>query len=243
MGLRMKLHRGLAGLIKGLAGLIFLASCSAFAQQEQPEQVYQKLHRATLAGNIEEVMSYATTAKRNELKGQPGRDATLKLIAAMMPKAYVVNSRVLNPDGKTARLIASGMGEFMGSHSMMYGTVNFLREEGKWRVDQWEWGNQKPAAFPVSRPVATPAVPAAPAGTAPAAPAQQAADAPKEESRLARQEARKKAREEAEAKRIVEAKAKAEADQKAYAARWKDCEIKPVMTDDELRKCGATIRR
>ena len=243
MGLRMKLHRGLAGLIKGLAGLIFLASCSAFAQQEQPEQVYLKLHRATLAGNAEEVMSYATTAKRAELRSLPGRDATLKLIAAMMPKAYVVNSRVLNPDGKTARLIASGMGEFMGSHSMMYGTVNFLREEGKWRVDQWEWGNQKPAAFPVSKPVATPAVPAAPAGTAPAAPAQQAADAPKEESRLARQEARKKAREEAEAKKIADARAKAEADQKAYAARWKDCEIKPVMTDDELRKCGATIKR
>jgi len=241
MGLRMKLHRGLAGLIKGLAGLIFLASCSAFAQQEQPEQVYLKLHRATLAGNAEEVMSYATTAKRNELKGQPGRDATLKLIAAMMPKAYVVNSRVLNPDGKTARLIASGMGEFMGSHSMMYGTVNFLREDGKWRVDQWEWGNQKPAAFPVSKPA--PAAPAAAAAAAATTPAQQAADAPREESKLARQEARKKGREEAEAKKIADAKAKAEADQKAYAARWKDCEIKPVMTDDELRKCGATIKR
>jgi len=240
----MKLHRGLAGLIKGLAGLIFLASCSAFAQQEQPEQVYQKLHRATLAGNAEEVMSYATTAKRNEVRSLPGRDATLKLIATMMPKAYVVNSRVLNPDGKTARLIASGMGEFMGSHSMMYGTVNFLREEGKWRVDQWEWGNQKPAAFPVAKPAPAPAAPAAPAAAAAAAtPAQQAADAPKEESKLARQEARKKAREEAEAKQIADAKARAEADQKAYAARWKDCEIKPVMTDDELRKCGATVKR
>ena len=242
MGLQMNLRTGLAGLKRGLAGLIFLASCSAFAQQEQPEQVYLKLHRATLAGNAEEVMSYATAAKRAELRSLPGRDATLKLIAAMMPKAYVVNSRVLNPDGKTARLIASGMGEFMGSHSMMYGTVNFLREEGKWRVDQWEWGNQKPAAFPVAKPA--PAAPAAPAAAAAAAtPAQQAADAPKEESKLARQEARKKAREEAEAKKIADARAKAEADQKAYAARWKDCEIKPVMTDDELRKCGATIRR
>lgn len=234
MGLRMKLHAG-------LAGLMFLASCAAFAQQEQPEQVYQKLHRAMLAGNTEEVMSYATAAKRNELKGMPGRDATLKLIATMMPKAYVVNSRILNPDGKTARLIASGMGEFMGSHSMMYGTVNFLREEGKWRVDQWEWGNQKPAAFPVAKPA--PAVPAAPAAAAPATPARQAADAPREESKLERQAARKKAREEAEAKKIAEEKAKAEAEQKAYAARWKDCVIKPVMTDDELRKCGVTVKR
>src|SRR3970040_2461528 len=111
MGLRMKLHRGLAGLIKGLAGLIFLASCSAFAQQEQPEQVYQKLHRAMLAGKTEEVMSYATAAKRNELKGQPGRDATLKLIAALMPKAYVVTSRGFHPDGKPARLVTSAVGD------------------------------------------------------------------------------------------------------------------------------------
>ena len=222
-----------------MAGLAFLASCAAFAQ-EPPEQVYQKLHRATLAGNADEMMSYATAAKRAELKSLPGRDATVKMMAGLMPEAYVVNSRVFNPDGKTARLIASGMGEFMGAHSMMYGTVNFIREEGKWLVDQWEWGNQKPAAFPAPKPVAAPesAIPAAAAAT----PAEQAASAPPEESRLARQEARKKAREEAEAKRVASAKAKEEADQKAYAARWKDCVIKPVMSDDELKKCGAAIK-
>jgi len=227
--------------LKGLlAGLAVLASCAVFAQ-EQPEQVYQKLHRATLAGNAEEVMAFATAAKRNELKNMPGRDATIKMMGGLMPKQYTVNSRVFNPDGKTARLIASGMGEFMGSHSMMYGTVNFIREEGQWRVDQWEWGNQKPAAFPVAAPAAAPATPAAAAGAS-ATPAEQAANAPAEESKLAAQEARKKAREEAEAKRIADAKAKAEADQKAYEARWKDCVIKPVMSDDDLRKCGATVK-
>jgi hypothetical protein len=223
-----------------MAGLMFLASSAAFAQ-EQPESVYQKLHRATLAGNADEMMSYATAAKRAEMKSMPGRDAMVKMMAGLMPKAYTVNSRVFNPDGKTARLIASGMGEFMGAHSMMYGTVNFIREEGKWLVDQWEWGNQKPAAFPVSKPVAAPATPAAPAGAA-ATPAQQAATAPPEESKLAKQEARKKAREEAEAKRIADVKAKEEADKKAHEARWKDCLIKPVMTDEELKKCGATIK-
>ena len=226
-----------------LAGLILFASSVAFAQ-EQPEQVYQKLHRATLAGNADEVMTLATAAKRAEMKNMPGRDAMIKMVGGLMPKQYTVNSRVFNPDGKTARLIASGMGEFMGSHSMMYGTVNFIREDGKWLVDQWEWGNQKPAAFPVSKPVAAPASPATPTTPAAAAstPAEQAAAAPAEESKLARQEARKKAREEAEAKRVAEAKTKAEADQKAYEARWKDCVIKPVMSDDELRKCGATIK-
>jgi hypothetical protein len=241
MRLHVRLKPGLAGLLKGVAGLIFLASCSAFAQ-EQPEQVYLKLHRAMLAGNAEEVMSYATLAKRAEMKNMPGRDAVIKMMAGLTPKAYTVNSRVFNPDGKTARLIASGMGEFMGSHSMMYGTINFLREEGQWRVEQWEWGNQKPAAFPVAKPAA-PAVPAAPAAAAPTTPARQAASAPPEESKLARQEARKKAREEAEEKRIADAKAKAEADQKAYEARWKDCVIMPVMSDDELRKCGVTVKR
>jgi len=216
-----------------IAGLILFASCAAFAQ-EQPEQVYQKLHRATLAGNADEMMGYATAAKRAEMKSMPGRDAMVKMLAGLMPKAYTVNSRVFNPDGKTARLIASGMGEFMGAHSMMYGTVNFIREDGKWLVDQWEWGNQKPAAFPVAKPEA----PAAAAAT----PARQAASAPLEESKLAKQEARKKAREEAEAKKIADAKAKEEADQKAYEARWKACVIKPVMTDEELRKCGATIK-
>ncbi len=226
----MRLHMRLQ---IGLAGLLVLASCAAFAQ-EQPEQVYQKLHRATLAANADEMMSLATAAKRAEMKNTPGREAMIKMMSSLMPKAYTVNSRVFNPDGKTARLIASGMGEFMGSHSMMYGTVNFIREEGQWRVDQWEWGNQKPAAFPASKPAAAPAA---------ATPAQQAASAPPEESKLARQEARKKAREEAEVKRVADAKAKAEADQKAYEARWKDCVIKPVMSDDELRKCGVTIKQ
>jgi hypothetical protein len=230
-----------------IAALLFSTSCAAFAQTEQPEQVYQKLHRATLAANADEMMNYATAAKRQELKNMPGRDAAVKMIATLMPKQYVVNSRVFNPDGKTARLIASGMGEFMGQHSMMYGTINFIREDGKWLVDQWEWGNQKPAAFPVAAPVpapkaavaaAAPAVPAAAAVT----PAEQAASAPKEMSKLERQAARKKASEEAEAKRLAMSKEKDEADRKASEARWKDCVIKPVMSDDELRKCGATIK-
>lgn len=228
--------------MRTLFAALIVVSGAAFAQSEQPEQVYQKLHRATLAGSAEEMMTYATAAKRAELKNMPGRDAMVKMIAGLMPKQYTVNSRVFNPDGKTARLIASGMGEFMGQHSMMYGTVNFLREDGKWLVDNWEWGNQKPAAFPVSKPVAAPA-PASPAVPAAAqTPAEQAASAPKEMSKLERQEARKKAREEAEAKRVAMLKEKEEADRKAFEERWKHCFIKPVMSDDELRKCGATIK-
>ena len=225
-----------------LAAMLLCASCGVAAQGEQPEQVYQKLHRATIAGNAEEMMTYATAAKRQEMKNMPGRDAAVKMIASLMPKAYTVNSRVFNPDGKTARVIASGMGEFMGQHSMMYGTVNFIREDGKWLVDQWEWGNQKPAAFPASEPapkptsVAAAAVPAAAA----ASPAEQAAAAPKEMSTLERQAERKKAREEADAKRIAATQAREEAARKAIEARFKDCVIKPVMSDDELRKCGAT---
>jgi hypothetical protein len=222
-----------------LAALI-LVSGSAFAQQ-QPEEVYQRVHRAMLAGNGDEAISYATTAKKNEMRNAPGKEAIFKMMASTMPKAYVVNSRVFNPDGKTARLIASGMGEFMGQHSMMYGTVNFIREEGQWRVDQWEWGNQKPAAFPTAAAAAPAAAGAKPAA-AKVSPAEQAANAPKEMSRLERQEARKKAREEAEAKRIAMVKEKEEADRKAFEARWRACEIKPVMSDDDLRKCGATIK-
>jgi hypothetical protein len=222
-----------------LAALVFVSG-AAFAQQ-QPEEIYQRLHRAMLAGSNDEAISYATNAKKNELRNAPGKEAIFKMMASTMPKAYVVNSRVFNPDGKTARLIASGMGEFMGQHSMMYGTVNFLREDGQWRVDQWEWGNQKPAAFPVSAAAAPAAAGAKPAA-AQVSPAEQAANAPKEMSRLERQEARKKAREEAEAKRVAMLKEKEEADRKAFEERWKNCVIKPVMSDDDLRKCGATIK-
>ena len=225
-------------LIIAISGLL-LASGAAFAQNEQPEAVYQKLHRAALAASVDDLMQYTTAAKRAELKAMPGREATLKMQAGLMPKQYTVNSRTLNPDGKTARLIASGMGEMNGTFNMMYGTVNFLREDGKWLVDQWEWGSQKPAAFPVSQPAAAAAsVPAAAAQT----PAEQAAAAPKEMSRLERQEARKKAREEAEAKRLQAIKEKEEADRKAYEARFKNCVIKPVMSDDDLRKCGSDIK-
>ena len=189
--------------IRSLAVGLLLHSALACAQ-DSPEAVYASLHRAAVAGNLYEMMQYATEARQREIGAQPAAGDVAKLISAMMPRTYNVTSTTISPDGTTAQLRALGMGAFLGQTQQLHGTVNFLKESGAWKVDRWEWSDQpgaaptrvqaKPAAVPtlskpeISKPVPQPT----PAGVSRAA--------------------------------------------------QPDCEIKPVMTDEDLRRCGASPR-
>lgn len=140
--------------------------------QEDPEAIYAKLHSATLAGNSDEVLSYATARQKADLasKSKAERDAVIQVLGKLMPRTYSITGKTIAPDGNSAVLHGSGVSELMG-RSQMYLTANFLKEAGAWKVDQWQWTNDKPrAAMNRAAPKPAPSKPA-PAATVPAPPA------------------------------------------------------------------------
>jgi len=144
--------------------LLVLTCASAFAQ-EDPEAVYAKLHRATLAGNTAEVLSYGTAATQAELasKTPAEKDAVVKALAQVLPKTYTITEKTIAPDGNSAVLRGTGISEFQGRAESYLNAV-FRKEGDAWKVATWGWSNQKPP------PAAKPAAPAAAADADAASP-------------------------------------------------------------------------
>ena len=173
------------------------------AAADDPETVYGKLHRATLAGSVEEVLSYATAGKRKEMASLPGREDVVRMMALSLPKAYSVTKNDTSADGRKAHLELRGVHDSGGPTR---GNAEFVKEKGAWKVDEWSWSAlaqapMKDAAQP--EPAKAPA-----AGTATAEPVSTVpVDAPT---------------------------------LRKTSAEAAPCVIKPVMSDDDLRRCGAT---
>ena len=198
--------------------------------QDDPESAYIRLHRATLSHNLSEMMLYASEERRAELLTYAGDPVRLKLVSSMMPRVYTVRSLATSPDGTRARMRATGSFTFMGSTAPSYGVVELVREPGGWRVDKFEWTGDKPMGFdaavaqaPVRRTVsgALEKVPApAVVEEQKPAPAASKLDAP--------------------ASAPVAASPPPGMVQRS--PNRAPCEIKPVMTDDDLINCGANPR-
>ena len=124
------------------AGLLMLLALAAGAADE-PEVVYRKMHSATLAGNADEMLKFASAAQRAEISALPDRGTALKFLATMMPGSYAITSKVIGPDGKTARMLATGARIVMGKSQPMYGEISMRKEAGEWKVDQWGWSNER----------------------------------------------------------------------------------------------------
>ena len=154
----MKLWHALCGTT-----LLALFSIGAMAQ-EDPEAVYAKLHRATLAGNTDEVLSFGTAAARAELAAKPKaeKDAIIGALAQVLPKTYSITEKTIAPDGNSAILRGTGVSEFL-TRSDSYLSATFKKEDGVWKVSTWGWSNQKPPPATAKAPpaAATPATPAA----------------------------------------------------------------------------------
>lgn len=177
-----------------------------------PEAVYAKLHRATLAGNVEEVLSHTSAQRRAELASLPGKEDAVHMAAMSLPQTYSITSRKVS--GSKAHLRAQGVIE---SDGPARGEVELVREKGEWKVDEWSWsrlaqaakdgtdssGGAKPEA-----PAAEEKSSSAPAGAQPVEP-------------------------------IPAVPVEAPTLRKATAEDV-GCVIKPVMSDDDLRRCGAT---
>ena len=217
----MALRNGIAIIAASCVGLLATA-----AHAQTPEAVYQKLHGAVLAKDIKEILNYATSARRAEVAANPAAEATIGAMAAMLPKTYSVTGKTISPDGNSARLRASGMHALMGPPAPMYGTIELKKESGEWRVDQWAWSSDKPAGQPVAQaaqPQAAPAPEPKPKAKPKATPKPKAESTPK-----------------------PEAAPKPAAEQTAAvggSAKPAACVIKAVMTDQELRDCGADLAR
>jgi len=189
--------------LKYAAALLILLSGSAYAADDL-EAVYAKLHAAALAKNVDEMMKYATEARRSELETLPDKEPVIALMTAMMPKTYRVTGKAFSPDGNAAQLRASGISGMVGmGEQLMYGVMDFAREKGEWKVDKWSWSSDRP--------------PPAPAGFVRAQEPRAAAPPPKAE----------------EAKPVLTVE---------KSTKPAPCVIKPVMTDDELRACGARVQ-
>lgn len=203
---------GQAHRLAAAAALILLSS--AAPAQEPPDAVYRKLHTAALGSNLNEMLRYATEERRREIAALPAAAETVKLMAMMMPRNYTVTGTNISADGMTAQLRATGTGTFMGSASQMHGTANFMKEKGEWKVDKWEWSDK-----PGGAPMAPVRVQKAPALETPAA-IQQIARKP------------------------IPAAPPPDPTPAGTTRTQQptDCVIKPVMSDDDLRKCGASTR-
>ena len=187
------------------------------AAAQAPEDAYSKLHNAVLSKNLRDVMRYATNARRAEVAANPSAEATIASMAAMLPKTYTVTAKDVAPDGNSARLRVAGVLEASAERTPMLGLIDMRRESGEWRVEQWTWSSDRAAAgqtAPAQKPVAKAAD--APADTP--APAAKPAAAPRP------------------AAPAVTADAAL-----GRTAKPAPCVVKPVMSDDDLRNCGARV--
>lgn len=141
---------------------LLILTCTGALAQEDPEAVYAKLHRATLAGNTAEVLSYGTAAAQAEFTSKPQaeKDAVVKALAQVLPRTYTITEKTIAPDGNSAVLRGTGISEYQGRAESYLNAV-FKKEGDAWKVSTWGWSNQKPPP-----PAAKPAAAKAPAADA-----------------------------------------------------------------------------
>ena len=209
-----------------MLALALAAPCAAGAQDD-PESAYLKLHRATLAHNLSEMMLYASEERRAELITYAGNPVPLRLVSSMMPRVYTVRSLATSPDGTRARMRATGSFTFMGSTAPSFGVVDLVRETGGWKVDKFEWTGDKPPGFDAA--VAQSPVRRGASGALEKVPPAEAKPAPAREAEPP----------------VPAAAPVTESPPPGMVERSRNrtpCEIKPVMTDEDLQNCGASPR-
>ena len=158
---------------KRLAILLLLVAFAAGAAEE-PEVVYGKFHRAIATGNLDELLKHAPAARRAEMAGMSDaqKDAQIKMLSMMLPKAFTLMSKSVAPNGQSARLVVTGPGQpiIQGARpETMYGNVKMIVEGGEWKVDELAWSNERPAGVMPANPPQTKIVDPKPAPAKPAA--------------------------------------------------------------------------
>ena len=151
--------------MKLLVAIIFMLPFATLAADE-PEVIYAKFHRAVMAGELEEMLKYGPAQRRAEMQSlsASSKDAALKMAQFMMPRAFTLQRKTVQANGRGATLVVSGPWMAEGQRSeTMYGTVRMLTENGEWKVDELTWSNEKPPILAAPQPAAAPAAAGKPA--------------------------------------------------------------------------------
>lgn len=143
-----------SALLRHALAAVLLLPTAALAADE-PEVAYGKYHRAAVTGDLDELQRHVPAPQRNQIAAMSAaqRDAETKMLAATMPRAFTVRQKVVNPDGRGARLIVSGPeGTVLGARpTMLYGTIRMEKEQGEWKVSETNWSNEQPAPLAAQR--------------------------------------------------------------------------------------------
>jgi len=187
--------------------LLFLPLAAPAA--EEPDAVYAKYHRAAFSGDLAEVARYSPAAQRAEFASMSPaqKDASVKMLRASLPRAFILRNKTVAPDGRTARLVVSGEADSPtgGKPEQLYGSIRLVLEDGEWRVAEAEWNNTPPAALSTPAPRPAPA-----AAQKPAAPAHGGGSVVGSTS---------------------------SGPQRTWGQAKEPCVYKPVMTAEDLEKC------
>ena len=145
--------------LRAVIALLALLPLAALAADE-PEIVYGKFHRAMASSDLEEMGRHAPDARRAELAtmSEAQKEATVKMAAVMVPRAFTLRQKQVHPNGQSALLVVSGpgMGLMDGRPETLYGSIKMVMQRGEWKVSESNWSNDPPANLAAMRPGGAP---------------------------------------------------------------------------------------
>ena len=193
--------------------LALLALCAVARAADDPEAVYAKMHAAALAHDLEQMRIYAT------------QEQGAALTVPDVPRTYRITGKARRRDGNAVELRAEGNGESVGlGYTQLFGVIDLAKENGEWKVERLWWSPQRPGPYPEGY-VVVQGAPPRPRSNADAPRLPPPVSAP-EPSHIYNP---KRAQEKADDRALILQREPA------------PCVIKPVMTDEDLRVCGATV--
>jgi hypothetical protein len=199
-------------LAVGAAGV----AAGAAGAAEEPETVYRKMHAAAVARNLDEMRLYAAEAARAELA------------LPDVPKIYRITGKAARRDGSAVELRAAGTADSVGlGYTQMFGVIDFVREKGEWKVERLSWSTERPGEYPEGFLIVHGPAPEPRASAEAQAPRFKPPPSPPERSHIVAPRRSGEAKPEERVMTIEREPA--------------PCVIRPVMSDEDLRACGARV--
>lgn len=134
---------------------LLLVSLAAIAQQEEPEAVFARFHRAMLEGNLAEMKKYGTPAGAKDLEKLPPEQqkAMLEMVKKLLPSSYTITGREGAGSG-SMMLKATGQGTDLmtGRPQTQYGQIRMVKMGNDWKVDKTSWNNRDESGGGVASP-------------------------------------------------------------------------------------------
>ncbi len=113
--------------------IVLAAACGKGGADEKAlTRVYNDYHKAIRGGDTGALKEFISSPKQKELLGE-GAEMKLQMIKEFLPTDIEVTGS--STSGGTARLEVKGKKQ----GQEMTGTVNFVKEDGRWKIEKEEW--------------------------------------------------------------------------------------------------------